>query len=51
MKSLRHQAGFTLLEVILAFLIFSIAFGALLEVMTGAMRNNIRSQEYTQATL
>ena len=45
------QAGFTLLEVLLAFVVFGLSFAVTLEILTGAMRNTARAREYTEAAL
>ncbi len=45
------QAGFTLLEVLVAFTLFGILVGSLLQVLVGAMRGTSYSDEYTQASL
>lgn len=45
------QGGFTLLEVLLAFVVFAISFAVTLEILTGAMRNTARAREYTEAAL
>lgn len=47
----RRQGGFSLIEVIAAFLIFAIGFGVLLQILTGSLRIAHRSAEDTQATL
>jgi len=43
--------GFTLLELLLAFLVFSISFATVLEIMSGSMRNTVRARQYTEAAL
>ncbi len=45
------SAGFTLLEVLVAFLVFALAFGAIMQILSGSIRNTARSAEYTQAAL
>lgn len=47
----QRQTGFSLIEIIAAFLIFAIGFGVLLQILTMSLRMADRSQEYTQATL
>lgn len=43
--------GFTLIEMIAAFLVFAIAIGLLMQVLAGAMRNARQSSDYTMAAL
>lgn len=46
----RHkQSGFTLLEVLAAFVVFTIVFTALIQVLSGSIRNTARSRELTEA--
>jgi len=45
------QGGFTLLEVLLAFVIFALSFAVTLEILTGAIRNTSRAREHTEAAL
>ncbi len=47
----RMQRGFTLLEVLLAFVIFALSFATVLEIMGGSMRSTIRARDYTEAAL
>lgn len=47
----RAQQGFTLLEVLLAFLVFALSFAVTLEILTGAIRNTARAREQTEASL
>ena len=47
----RASSGFTLLELLLAFLVFSLSFATVLEIMSGSMRNTVRAREYTEAAL
>lgn len=48
----RHsQSGFTLLEVLLAFVIFALSFAVVLEIIGGSMRSSVRAREYTEAAL
>jgi general secretion pathway protein I len=49
-----HRAkngGFTLLELLLAFMVFAISFATVLEIMSGSIRNTVRAREYTEAAL
>lgn len=48
---LRRQRGFSLLELVAAFLVFALGFGALMQVLSGSLRNARLSAEYTQAAL
>ena len=43
--------GFTLLEVLLAFVVFALSFAVVLEILSGSMRNTVRAREYTEASL
>jgi len=45
------SGGFTLLEVMLAFVIFALSFATILEIMTGSMRNIIRASDDTEVAL
>jgi len=45
------QGGFTLLEVLLAFVVFALSFTVVLEILSGSMRNTIRAREYTEVAL
>lgn len=47
----RQQGGFTLLEILAAFVIFSLSFAAVLQILSSSMRNTVRSAEFTQAAL
>ncbi len=44
-------AGFTLIEVLLAFVIFALSFTVVLEILSGSMRNTMRAKEYTEIAL
>lgn len=46
-----QQGGFTLLEVLLAFLVFALSFAVTLEILSGAIRNTTRAKESTEAAL
>lgn len=50
-KNARRAAGFTLLEVLVAFSILGVALGTLLQVFATGLRNTALAEEYTQATL
>lgn len=45
------QRGFTLLEIVVAFVIFGLIFATVLKILSGSLRNTQRSAEYTQAAL
>ena len=47
----RQQGGFTLLEVLVAFIVFVLIFGAVLDALGMAMRNTRRSAEVSEAAL
>jgi general secretion pathway protein I len=47
----RGSRGFTLLEVLLAFVVFALSFAVVLEILGGSMRNSVRAREYTEAAL
>lgn len=46
-----RQGGFTLLEVLLAFVIFSLSFAVVLQIISGSIRNTMRSKQYTEIAL
>lgn len=50
-KGKRASGGFTLLEVMLAFVVFALSFAALLEIMGGSMRNVRRAGDDTEVAL
>ena len=47
----RRARGFTLIELIAAFLVFALAIGLLMQVLTSAMRQVRQSSDYTMAAL
>jgi len=47
----RRAGGFTLLEVMLAFVIFALSFATVLEIMAGSMRSVRRASDDTQVAL
>jgi len=49
--NMRRQGGFTLLEMVAAFVVFSLAFGLLMQINTSALRTARHSATYTHATL
>ena len=44
-------SGFTLVEVLLAFVIFALSFSVVLEIISGSMRNTVHAREYTEVAL
>ena len=46
-----RSEGFTLLELLLAFVVFALSFATVLEILSGSMRNTIRARHYTEAAL
>ena len=51
MRGFHRQGGFTLLEVLAAFVLFALSFATVMQILSGSVRNVARSQEYTQAAL
>lgn len=49
--ALARARGFTLLEVLLAFVIFALSFAVVLEILGGSMRSSVRAREYTEVAL
>ena len=47
----RNNRGFTLLELLLAFVVFALSFATVLEILSGSMRNTVRAREYNEAAL
>jgi general secretion pathway protein I len=47
----QKSGGFTLMELIAAFVVFAIGFGVLLQILGGALHTTRQSAEYTQAAL
>ena len=45
------SGGFTLLELLLAFVVFSLGFATVLEILSGSMRNTVRARHYSEAAL
>jgi general secretion pathway protein I len=50
-KSSRRAAGFTLLEVMLAFVVFALSFATVLEIMAASMRSVSRASDDTEVAL
>ena len=46
-----RSRGFTLLELLLAFVVFALGFTTVLEILSGSMRNTVRARHYTEAAL
>lgn len=51
MAGFRANNGFTLLEVLLAFVVFALSFTLVMEILIGSVRNTVRAREYTEAAL
>ncbi|MEM9533702.1 MAG: type II secretion system protein [Pseudomonadota bacterium] len=51
MSRVRRQRGFTLLEVLAAFVVFALLFTTTLKIMSASARNVTRSADYSQAAL
>ena len=47
----RREGGFTLLELLLAFMVFALSFATVLEILSGSMRNTVRARHFTEAAL
>ncbi len=47
----RRAGGFTLLELLLAFLVFALSFATVLEILSGSIRNTVKAREFTEAAL
>ena len=47
----RRDGGFTLLELLLAFMVFALSFAVVLEILSGSMRNTVRARHFTEAAL
>lgn len=46
-----RSGGFTLLELLLAFMVFALSFATVLEILSGSLRNTVRARQYTEAAL
>lgn len=51
LPAVRRSGGFTLLELLLAFMVFALSFAVVLEILSGSMRNTVRARQYTEAAL
>ena len=47
----RRGRGFTLLELLLAFVVFALSFSTVLEILSGSMRNTVRARHNSEAAL
>jgi general secretion pathway protein I len=47
----RHSRGFTLIELVAAFVIFALGFGILLQIVGGALHTTAQSAEYSRAAM
>jgi general secretion pathway protein I len=50
-KFARRNRGFTLLELLLAFVVFALSFATVLEILSGSMRNTVKARHYSEAAL
>jgi general secretion pathway protein I len=46
-----RNGGFTLLELLLAFVVFALGFATVLEILSGSLRNTVRARHYSEAAL
>ncbi|MDX1626146.1 MAG: prepilin-type N-terminal cleavage/methylation domain-containing protein [Wenzhouxiangellaceae bacterium] len=46
-----REGGFTLIEVMAAFMVFALLFGVVLQILSTSVSNTRRSGDYTQAAL
>ncbi len=47
----KYQQGFTMIEILAAFLVFALAFSMALQILSASIQNTRRASEYTQAAL
>lgn len=47
----KNSGGFTLLEVLLAFVIFALGFATVMEIQSGSIRNTVRAREFSEVAL
>ncbi len=50
-KAPGSSSGFTLLELLLAFVVFALSFATVLEILSGSMRNTVRARHHSEAAL
>lgn len=50
LRAIRFRRGFTLVEVLIAFVILAFSMGALMNLFSGSMRSVTQGEEYAQAT-
>lgn len=43
--------GFTLLELLLAFVVFAMSFAVVLQILSGSMRNTVRARHFSEVAL
>ena len=46
-----RSSGFTLLEVLLAFVVFALSFSIVLEIVAGSMRSTTRARTFSESAL
>ncbi|MDR3389268.1 MAG: prepilin-type N-terminal cleavage/methylation domain-containing protein [Rudaea sp.] len=46
-----RQRGFTLIELVAAFVIFALGFGVLLQILSGCLHTTAQAADYTRASL
>lgn len=46
-----RQRGFTLIELVAAFVLFAVGFGVLLQILSGCLHTTAQSADYTRASL
>ena len=47
----QKSGGFTLIELVAAFVIFAVGFGVLLQILTGSLRTTAQSADYSKAAM
>lgn len=50
-RRLQRQRGFTLIEVLAAFMVFALLFGVILQILSTSVNNTRLSEDYTRAAL